>query len=209
MSGVRAGWPAAAAAVFGLASLASQISFGSPMCVTGPEQLPAVDLLALFIKHRGSIDLERSSGCLQVSDPPIGVAAVRLVLPSFEEPYALRIAAPLDRTVILPRVTFLDEQFRVTRSFGAEALKRRGTELSFEVFINPADANERYVVLYADPAHIGESDQRTVSRTTSVFVGSGVIYLGSELGSHVVAVDTGNMVVSLIGERYQKLRHGR
>ncbi len=81
--------------------------------------------------------------------------------------------------------------------------------MSFEVFINADNTAEKYALIYADPAHIGDSDRRTVSRTDSVFVGTGVLYLGSELGSNVTALDTGNIIVSLLGDRFEKLRRGK
>jgi hypothetical protein len=203
----RATCSAAVAAVFMFCIFASETSRAA-MCASGPEQLTGVDLVALFIKDKGSVDLEPSNGCLQVGDPPLGLAAALLALPSFEEPYAIRIVAPVEKTVILPRVVLLDGQYRVTRSFGADAMKRRGTQMSFEVFINADNTAEKYALIYADPAHIGDSDRRTVSRTDSVFVGTGVLYLGSELGSNVTALDTGNIIVSLLGDRFEKLRRG-
>ena len=199
----------AAAALFSLSSFASKEPARTPTCVTTPAQLNAVDLTTLFLKHRGNLDVEPADGCLQVGDPPKELAAVRLALPVFAEPYAVRIAAPVGKSMFLPRVTFLDEQYRTTRSFGADAKKRRGTQMSLEVFIDPPNADEKYLLVYPDPAHIGDTDRRTVSRTDSLFVGTGVIFVGSEVGSNVTAEETGEITVSLIGERFEKMRRGK
>jgi Maltose operon periplasmic protein precursor (MalM) len=196
----------AAAALFGPPCVASEDSGDTPKCATKPEQLDGIDLAMLFIKHHGKIDLEPSDGCLVVGEPPKGLAAVRLALPAFEGPYAVKVSAPVGKSIILPRVIFLDEQYRTTRTFGPDDLKRRGTEMSLEIFIEPANSDEKYVLIYADPAHIGDQDRRTVSRTDTLYVGTGYILLGSEVGSDVTAEDTGDIVVSLIGERFEQMR---
>lgn len=180
-----------------------------PVCVKGPEQLMAIDLATLFVKHKGKIDLEPEDGCLVVGDQPAMLAAVRLTLPSFEGSYAIKIAAPVEKSMVLPRVVLLDDQFRTTRSFGAENLKRRGTEMSLEVFVDAPNVDEKYMVVYADPAHIGDTDKRTESRTDTLFVGTGYINLGSEVGSDITAEETGDIVVTLIGERFEKMRQGK
>jgi hypothetical protein len=198
-----------------LAALLSAPSFGAkkkpdpPVCVKSPEQLMAVDLSTLFIKHKGKIDLEPEDGCMVVGDPPAMLAAVRLTLPSFEGSYAVKVAAPVGRSMVLPRVVLLDDQFRTTRSFGAETLKRRGMEMSVEVFVDAPNVDEKFMVIYADPAHIGDTDKRTESQTNTLFVGTGYINYGSEIGSDVTAEETGDIVVSLIGERFEKAQHGK
>jgi hypothetical protein len=206
---VRLALCAAAVATFLSAPSFAAKKSAPPVCVKGPEQLMGIDLAILFVKHKGRIDLEPEDGCLVVGDPPAMLAAVRLTLPSFEGSYAIRIAAPVGKSMVLPRVILLDDRFRTTRSFGAETLKRRGTEMSLEVFVDAPNVDEKFMVIYADPAHIGDTDKRTESQTNTLFVGTGYINYGSEIGSDVTAEETGDIVVLLIGERFEKMRRGK
>src|SRR5438552_16376870 len=99
-----------------------------------------------------------------------------LALPPLDSPYAIRIAAPTQRSSYLqPRIEMLDAQYHPLRSYGAERLKRRGMEMSLEVFMNAANAEERFVLLYADPEHLGDTGQKTNSQSQALFVGRGVV----------------------------------
>lgn len=173
-------------------------------CAAAPAQLHAVDVVDLFLKHRGAYTLSRRAGCLILDQSGAEFNAVLLVLPSFDSPYALRVAAKIGKTMLLPKIDMLDGQYQVLRSFGGESLKRRGTEMSLEVFFEPANAQERYALIYPDPPHLHDTDHRTTSAPQTIYVGTGYLVLGAENAANIAAADSGELVLSLIGDRWNK-----
>ena|SRR5579863_2603658 len=173
-------------------------------CAAAPAQLHAVDVVDLFMKHKGAYTLSRRTGCLILDRSGTEFNAVLLALPSFDSPYAMRVAAKIGKTMLLPKVDLLDGQYQVLRSFGGESLKRRGTEMSLEVFFEPANAQERYVLIYPDPPHLHDTDHRTTSESQALYVGTGFLVLGAENAADIAAADSGELVLSLIGDRWNK-----
>lgn len=169
----------------------------------GPRaQLPPVDLKEIFLRHGGEIELKSGAGCLK-TDTGQELPAILLALPAFESAYGVRFEAPVGNSAYLePRVEMLDEQFQVVRAFGAERLKRRGTEMSLQVFVEPANSAERYVLLYADPAHMTDTDKKTSAESQTLFVGTGFIVLGNEKTRALSASVIGKLNVTLVGEQW-------
>jgi hypothetical protein len=173
-------------------------------CAASPSELRSVDVSDLFLRHKGELDVKTHAGCLRLQGGS-ELPAVLLALPSFGAPYALRFEAPLDEGGYLqPRVEMLDANYQTLRSFGAERVRRRGTQLSLEVFINEANAAERFVLLHADLEHLGEEDHRTTSRSQTLFVGTGYIILGSDHTAALRSSTEGHLKVLLIGEQWDQ-----
>jgi hypothetical protein len=166
--------------------------------------LKPIDLAELFLKHGGDIELKSGASCLR-TEKGTELPALLLALPAFDAPYSVRIAALLGNSYYLePRADMLDEQFQVVRTFGAERLKRRGTEMSMQVFIDAPNANERFVLLYADPQHFADKDQKTTSQAQTLYVGTGFIIMGNELTQGLSTTTIGKLNITLVGEQWDK-----
>lgn len=106
---------------------------------------------------------------------------VVLELPAFSVPYSVGItsvatAGTTDQSVLVPRVALFDAEFKRTRLFGSDDLRHRGSNLERTVFINAADARERYIVIYGSELPTIERSYSGVTNTP-VVVGAGVLNL--------------------------------
>ena len=173
-------------------------------CATSRAELKAHDLAEIFLKQQGKVELKSAAGCVKLENG-MELPAMLLALPPLDSPYAIRIAAPTQGSSYLqPRIEMLDEQYHTLRSYGAERLKRRGMELSLEVFMSAANAAERYVLLYADPEHLGDTDQKTTSQSQMLFVGTGFVILGNDKTASLRSATDGALTVQLLGEQWEK-----
>ncbi|KAF0814515.1 hypothetical protein IGB42_00569 [Andreprevotia sp. IGB-42] len=73
-------------------------------------------------------------------------------LPQFVTAYSVTILAQregsmADASLFMPVVLTLDEQFRTRRSFDEKSLRNRGSGLERTIFINPTNADERYLII--------------------------------------------------------------
>ena len=94
-------------------------------------------------------------------------------LPDFIQPYSIVLNSQpggnvSNTSIFLPRVTLLDAKFVQTRHFSETGLRSRGSVFERTIFINPADAGERYMVIYgADLATPVDRVLSIVTTTTS------------------------------------------
>jgi hypothetical protein len=173
----------------------------APGCASSRSELKAVNVTELVLKHKGELDLKSQAGCLKLENG-MELPAFLLELPPFEFPYAIRMEAPMGGgTYLLPRIDILDAEFKSVRTFPAARFKRRGIEMSLEVFINPSNAPERYVLIYADPDHLGEQDLQTTSVSKMLFVGTGFFIAGDDKTTARHSASEGKLTVSLVGEQ--------
>jgi hypothetical protein len=180
----------------------------APPCASSRAELKAHDLAEVFLKQQGRLELKGTAGCLRL-ESGMELPAVLLELPPLDSPYSIRIAAPTQGSVYLqPRIEMLDAQYRPLRSYGAERLKRRGMEVSLEVFMNATNAAERFVLLYADPEHLADTDHKTTSESRPVFVGTGFVILGDDKTVALRSVTEGAVTVKLLGEQWEKEQRG-
>lgn len=176
----------------------------APACASSRADLKPRDVTELFLKHKGELDLKSQAGCLKLEDG-IELPAFLLQLPPFDAPYAIRMEAPMGGgTYLEPRIDTLDADFKTLRTFGAERFKRRGIELSLEVFMNSSNAGERYVLIYADPQHLGEQDTRTTSESKVLFVGTGWFIAGDDKTTARHSATEGKLTVTLVGEQWDR-----
>jgi hypothetical protein len=99
-------------------------------------------------------------------------------LPRFEQPYSVVLtsfaAGTLqDTALLIPRVATYDSEFRVLRYFDEKTLRNRGNNLERTVFINPADAPERYLAIYG--SDLSASIERAYSMVTVTPIVAGPI----------------------------------
>ena len=142
------------------------------VCVATAGELPRQDLLWLVAHKKGKVPLNRAAGCLGHTQG-ITVPAVLLTLPEFTGPYSIKVAAPVGKTYFIPALQLLDEALQVRRSIPPQELRRRGMELSTEVFVGAPNVEERYLLVFIDPDNLGKMDTRTSMSTQTAFVGTG------------------------------------
>jgi len=174
-------------------------------CVVSRAELKAHDLADIFLHRKGELELRGASlGCLKLENG-MELPALLLALPPFESPYAIRLSAPTKKgTYVQPRVDMLDAQYATARSFGADRVKRRAQEVSLEVFMDPPNATERFLLLYPDPEHLAEKSQQTTSQTNATFVGTGFWISGSDKTTVLESTTEGKLTVQLIGDQWDK-----
>jgi hypothetical protein len=179
-------------------------------CVASVASLPVHDLARVAFDDRGEFKLAARNGCMRIAEGeyPAGLFA----LPQFAEPYAVRVAAWVEGGVgsrrgvhvVSPRLTLLDAQFAATRTFGAEDLVRRGQQFSIDVFLNPENGAERYLLVHVEPERLGEVETRTNvgSTLTPVVIGTGVMMItsGHDEAQEVEVRATGRLVLGLLGD---------
>jgi hypothetical protein len=90
-------------------------------------------------------------------------------LPKFTQPYEIVLTSVaggtvMDTALLIPRVATYDGNFQVVRYFDEKTLRNRGNNLERTVFINPADARERYVAVYG--SDLSASIERAYSMVT-------------------------------------------
>jgi hypothetical protein len=103
---------------------------------------------------------------------------VLLELPAFARQYSIDItsvassAGMQDQSVLVPRVALFDAVFTRTRLFDEKDLRRRGSNLERTVFINTADAQERYLAIYGTEL---PTIERSVANVTNTPVVAGTV----------------------------------
>lgn len=182
-------------------TLAAEGETAARPCASHPRELTARAIVPLYLMENGKIHLTKASGCIVVTDGMEGSAAL-LQLPDFTEPYAVHVAAPVSDTVVHLRLVLLDATFEAGREIPSAQFKRRGGEVSADVFVNSENSKERYLLVLVDAARIGESDSRVTMRSNVAFVGTGYWISGSDDTQIVNVVDSGTVIVSLIGPQW-------
>jgi hypothetical protein len=134
--------------------------------------------------------------------------ALKFVLPAFQTPYSIVLQGfsnvqTSDGNILMfaPVVYLLDEQHQITRQFSAKDLVRRGAfNLERTIFMNPKNAQERYLVISGDLD--GESFDRKVASSNqgAVYVaGAGSISwaTGSESKNTIFYSPVGSVLIKV------------
>lgn len=104
------------------------------------------------------------------------------------------------RGTLAAALVMMDEQFRPMRRYGFEEFTRRGTDRNLNVFINPVDANIRYLVITPDANHVGSNDRLiTGRRWTAVIVTPAVMGSYSDGVESIIEIpltDTGGLQIT-------------
>jgi hypothetical protein len=172
-------------------------------CASEASALRVISLEAHVKQKHGKFVLGKKSECLVTADGG-NLAAVLVELPAFTEPYSISIRSLLGKSVLVPRADLLDATKVRRRSLGLQDVKRRGDSLSIEVFINNENADERFLVLYADPAALGQTETRSSMSIQSTYVVTGTWMSGNEAKQVVDYVSEGTLVVALNGAQWEK-----
>jgi hypothetical protein len=191
---------AATLAVGGAAESAEKPAPAPRTCTDTISELPVIGVEQLLKKRKIGVGLSARSACyLREGQPPLPAAV--LTLPEYTAPYVLRVESTITDSLVLPRIEMLAEDGTVTRVIEGSAFRRRTTVASVDIFIKPEHAHERRVLLFPDPAEIGKSE----ARTTLMAVGSPNYWMSGMDSTRVInQVDTGKLVVSLVGEIWEQ-----
>lgn len=101
-------------------------------------------------------------------------------LPDFRNTYSILVSSnpegtTTDLSIFLPRISIYDASFQRVRYFDEHTLRSRGGVMERTVFINPANANERYLAIHS--ASLAEPVERILSTQTATTmpIGTGFI----------------------------------
>lgn len=127
-------------------------------------------------------------------------------MPPYARPYSIALTslasgALTDMTVFMPRIALFDADFQPTRAYDEKMLRSRGNNVELTVFVNPANAGERYIAVYgADTAPPVERAVATVS-VTPVVVGRAVmnVYGGQDAVSVLRSAPVGSLQLDVMG----------
>jgi hypothetical protein len=102
----------------------------------------------------------------------------------------------------------LSETFSVAREYSSSDFRRRGDSISIEIFLNDENAGERFVLVYVDPAEVGKQDSRTVLTSNGTYISTGIsgfmLVTGSDTARVISAVDSGSLMIKLVGARWDR-----
>ena len=138
-------------------------------------------------------------------------AFLLLELPAYKKTYSVNISSlpwaptPYNRselTHVAMRIETLDADFAPLRVYPHTGMKKRGHGYEKTVFINPANQNERYLLIYG--ALNVEPQQVTVSRTDIVFVGTGYYIGGTDQALTLKATSSGALQIEAKGLQPEK-----
>jgi hypothetical protein len=127
-------------------------------------------------------------------------------LPPYSQPYAIKVTSRpkgtlQDVAILVPRVAMYDARFQLTRYFDDKTLRNRGNDLERTVFINPADAGERYIAIHA--SNLSASIERAYSMVTVTPVMAGPVmfnlYGGQDGKSVLRSAPTGSLQIEVQG----------
>jgi hypothetical protein len=105
-------------------------------------------------------------------------------LPAFVRDYSIYITSlaqgmqgrqlGAEVTLLVPRVILYDHAFNITRTFGDDTLRNRGTNLERTIFINSENSTERYLSIHGSDLEGAVERSISVVNTTALSVGPGV-----------------------------------
>lgn len=127
-------------------------------------------------------------------------------LPPFERPYSVRLTShadgPLnDAALLIPRVAMYDAHFKPLRFFDEKTLRNRGNNLERTVFVNPANAGERFLAIYG--SDMNASIERAYSMVTVTPVVAGPVIFNMVSGqdgvSKLHSAPVGKLTIEVLG----------
>ncbi len=134
------------------------------------------------------------------------VYGVLLQLPAFAKTYGVTISSKTqghqtELMVFAPRIKLMNDRFEVTRSFDEKDLRTRGGNPERTVYINPANANERYMLIHGSGLKDSYTKQMPVQTTQPIYTGYGVVYWadGADVKATVRGSPYGEIEVSTDG----------
>lgn len=131
---------------------------------------------------------------LLIELPPF-VKAYEIHLSNLPQPPKQKSSEEFTRLAM--RVATLDAEFSPVRTYLHSGMKKRAMGYEKTVFVNPANQNERYLLIYG--ALNLEPERVTVSKTDVVFVGTGFFIGGADQAITLAAADFGVVVVETKG----------
>ncbi len=170
-------------------------------CAETRQQLTPISLEETHSQKKGRVELKATNGCLK-GQAEFSVAALLLKLPVYAEPYSIKLDAIIQGTYFLPRIEMLAADLSTMRIFNYRTFRRRGTANSLEVFVNPINAAEQFMLVFVDPEQIGQNDNRSLLSQNVVYASPVFWMYGRDQTRILQAVDQGRLEIHLVGERW-------
>lgn len=127
-------------------------------------------------------------------------------LPDFRSTYSILVSSSpegtaTDLSIFMPSISTYDESFRLVRHFGESTLRSRGSTMERTVFINPANANERYLSIHSANLSAPVDRILSIQTATTVPVGTGFFMLqdGKDMESTLRPAPVGAVDVEVSG----------
>ncbi|MCU7374231.1 MalM family protein [Paucibacter sp. O1-1] len=202
-------------AVAALAGCGTPVPTGADIVTSGRQALDAAPLCCASLREaaRQPLPLKPLDKPLQIDNRAQvfdfgGNKAYFLLfeLPAYSKPYAIELSSLAqgtlqDSALFIPRVALFDAEFRPTRFFSEKSLRNRGNNLERTVFINPADATERYIALYG--SDLGASIERAYSALETQVITTGTMVFNFTTGrdgkSVLRSAPTGQLTLQVRG----------
>lgn len=127
-------------------------------------------------------------------------------LPPYSRTYAIVITSAsggtaADLALFIPRVALYDADFKVTRFFDEKTLRNRGDTLERTVFLNPANAGERYLAVFGSDLSASIERSYSAVTVTPVFAGPVMfnVYGGVDGKSTLRSSPAGRLTIGVKG----------
>jgi len=202
-----------AASIAALAVVAGCASTGGQLATQGRGDLSAVPVCCASLETVNVLDLPREKEIVRIDNKRQAFVFdgtksffVAYRLPAFEKAYAIVLSSTPDGvqtnlSMFMPRVALYDKAWQRTRLFTEADLRSRGSSMERTVFVNTANAGERYLVIYGADSTTVKEHSTTVMSTTPVFAGPVVFYYhdGRDAKALVHTSPIGNVVLEAQG----------
>lgn len=134
------------------------------------------------------------------------VYGVLLKLPAFANTYGITLTSKTQGTqseqmVFAPRVKMMNARFEVTRSFDESDLRTRGGNPERTVYVNPPNADERYMLIHGSGLKSSYTKQVPIHTVQTISTGYGVMYWsgGADIKATIQSVPFGEIEVETDG----------
>lgn len=163
----------------------AQIPPGTKVVAAGKQALDAAPLCcaSLATAQRGALPLQPQQVEIDAKAQAFDFGGnkaffVLYELPAYAKPYSILLTSLAggqqgDVALLVPRVALYDADFKVTRFFDEKTLRNRGDNLERTVFVNPSNAQERYIAVYG--SDLSASIERAYSMVTVTPVAAGPV----------------------------------
>lgn len=120
-------------------------------------------------------EFARLASCYHAPDET-PVPAALYVLEGVSLPAQVDVSVPLSQGgTFAAAVDVLDAGMASLKRYAFSEFIRRGSEYSLSIFLNPSDAEARYLMLSPDPEHVGKSDVAVGSMNGPVVIPAGPV----------------------------------
>lgn len=134
------------------------------------------------------------------------VYGLLLQLPAYTRTYGITVSSltqglQTDMLVFTPMVKMMNERFEVTRAYDEKDLRTRGKNPERTVYVNPANANERYMLIHGATLKGSFVKNMPVQSTQAIYTGYGTVYWtsGADVNATIRGSSVGEITIMVDG----------